>query len=42
MAFRYVPHRDTIIIPECNTMTVDPMVGSDTPPVNASGSRRQW
>jgi 2,5-furandicarboxylate decarboxylase 1 len=35
MAFRYVPHRDTIIIPECNTMTVDPMVGSGTPPVNA-------
>jgi 2,5-furandicarboxylate decarboxylase 1 len=36
MAFRYMPHRDTIIIPECNTMTVDPMVGSDTPPINAS------
>ena len=36
MAFRYMPHRDTIIIPECNTMTVDPKVGSDAPPINAS------
>jgi 2,5-furandicarboxylate decarboxylase 1 len=36
MAFRYMPHRDTLIIPECNTMTVDPKVGSDTPPINAS------
>ena len=26
MAFRYMPHRDTIIIPECNTMTVDPKI----------------
>src|SRR5664279_1758778 len=26
MAFRYMPHRDTIIIPECNTMTVDPTI----------------
>jgi len=36
MAFRYMPHRDTLIIPECNTMTVDPKVGSDAPPINAS------
>jgi 2,5-furandicarboxylate decarboxylase 1 len=36
MAFRYMPHRDTLIIPDCNTMTVDPKVGSDVPPINAS------
>lgn len=36
MAFRYMPHRDTLIIPGGNTMTVDPTVGSDTPPISAS------
>jgi 4-hydroxy-3-polyprenylbenzoate decarboxylase len=36
MAFRYMPHRDTLVIPGGNTMTVDPMVGSDTPPISAS------
>ena len=36
MAFRYMPDRDTIIIPQCNTMTTDPSVGSDTPPIYAS------
>jgi 2,5-furandicarboxylate decarboxylase 1 len=36
MAFRYMPHRDTLIIPDCNTMTVDPKVGSDVPPISAS------
>jgi 4-hydroxy-3-polyprenylbenzoate decarboxylase len=36
MAFRYMPDRDTIIIPQCNTMTTDPKIGSDTPPIYAS------
>jgi len=27
MAFRYMPDRDTIIIPQCNTMSTDPKVG---------------
>lgn len=36
MAFRYMPHRDTLIIPGGNTMTVDPSVGNDTPPISAS------
>ncbi|MFC3908126.1 UbiD family decarboxylase [Legionella dresdenensis] len=36
MAFRYMPHRDTLIMPGGNTMTVDPTVGSDTPPISAS------
>lgn len=36
MAFRYMPHRDTLVIPGGNTMTVDPSVGSDTPPISAS------
>jgi 2,5-furandicarboxylate decarboxylase 1 len=36
MAFRYMPHRDTLILPDCNTMTVDPKVGSDVPPISAS------
>lgn len=36
MAFRYMPHRDTLILPGGNTMTVDPTVGSDTPPISAS------
>ena len=26
MAFRYMPHVDTVQIPNCNTMTVDPMI----------------
>lgn len=29
MAFRYMPHRDTVIIPECNTMTVDPKISTN-------------
>lgn len=36
MAFRYMPHLDTVIIPQCNTMTVDPMIGSDVAPGTAS------
>jgi 2,5-furandicarboxylate decarboxylase 1 len=36
MAFRYMPHRDTIILPQGNTMTTDPSVGSDTPPIYSS------
>lgn len=36
MAFRYMPHRDTLMLPGGNTMTVDPSVGSDTPPISAS------
>ncbi|MCV7289238.1 UbiD family decarboxylase [Mycolicibacterium wolinskyi] len=36
MAFRFMPHLDTIIIPGCNTMTVDPMIGSDVAPGTAS------
>jgi 4-hydroxy-3-polyprenylbenzoate decarboxylase len=36
MAFRYMPHRGTLVIPGGNTMTVDPSVGSDTPPISAS------
>lgn len=36
MAFRYMPHRDTIIIPECNTMTVDPKIATNDPPGTAS------
>lgn len=36
MAFRYMPHRDTIIIPETNTMTVDPKIASFDPPGTAS------
>jgi 4-hydroxy-3-polyprenylbenzoate decarboxylase len=27
MAFRYMPDRDTIIIPQCNTMSTDPKLG---------------
>lgn len=26
MAFRYMPHRDTVMIPDANTMTVDPKI----------------
>ncbi|MFA6916851.1 MAG: UbiD family decarboxylase [Parachlamydiales bacterium] len=36
MAFRYMPHRGTLVIPGGNTMTVDPSVGSDVPPISAS------
>jgi 4-hydroxy-3-polyprenylbenzoate decarboxylase len=36
MAFRYMPHLDTVIIPNCNTMTVDPKIGSDVAPGTAS------
>lgn len=36
MAFRFMPHLDTVIIPGCNTMTVDPMIGSDVAPGTAS------
>lgn len=36
MAFRYMPHRGTLVIPGGNTMTVDPSVGSDMPPISAS------
>jgi 4-hydroxy-3-polyprenylbenzoate decarboxylase len=31
-----MPHLDTIIIPGCNTMTVDPMIGDDVAPGTAS------
>ena len=36
MAFRYMPHLDTITIPQCNTMTVDPMIGTDVAPGTCS------
>ena len=36
MAFRYMPHLDTVMIPQCNTMTVDPMIGLDSAPGTAS------
>lgn len=37
MAFRYLPDRDTLIIPQCNTIPLDPSIGEDnTPPVYAS------
>ncbi|HEV7734268.1 MAG TPA: UbiD family decarboxylase [Candidatus Binatia bacterium] len=36
LAFRFMPHLDTVIIPNCNTMTVDPMIGSDVAPGTAS------
>lgn len=36
MAFRYMPHRDTLTLPGGNTMTVDPSVGADSPPISAS------
>ena len=32
MAFRYMPDRDTIIIPQCNTMSTDPKVGDPDKP----------
>jgi len=36
MAFRYMPDRDTIIIPQCNTMSTDPTVGGVDKPFCAS------
>ncbi len=36
MAFRYMPHLDTVTIPNGNTMTVDPMVAEDAAPGTAS------
>jgi 2,5-furandicarboxylate decarboxylase 1 len=36
MAFRYMPDRDTIIIPQCNTMSTDPKVGDVDKPFFAS------
>ena len=36
MAFRYMPDRDTIIIPQCNTMSTDPKIGNVDKPFYAS------
>jgi 4-hydroxy-3-polyprenylbenzoate decarboxylase len=36
MAFRYMPDRDTIMIKDCNTMTVDPMIAEDAAPGTSS------
>jgi len=36
MAFRYMPDRDTLIIPQCNTMSTDPKVGDVDKPFFAS------
>ncbi len=37
MAFRYMPHRDTVMIPQSNTMTVDPKINDlMDPPGTAS------
>jgi 2,5-furandicarboxylate decarboxylase 1 len=36
MAFRYMPDRDTIIIPQCNTMSTDPKIGDPNKPFYAS------
>jgi 4-hydroxy-3-polyprenylbenzoate decarboxylase len=37
MAFRYLPDRDTVILPQCNTLPLDPSICEDnTPPVYAS------
>jgi 2,5-furandicarboxylate decarboxylase 1 len=36
MAFRYMPDRDTIIIPQCNTMSTDPKLGDVDKPFYAS------
>jgi 2,5-furandicarboxylate decarboxylase 1 len=36
MAFRYMPDRDTLIIPQCNTMSTDPKVGDPNKPFYAS------
>jgi 4-hydroxy-3-polyprenylbenzoate decarboxylase len=36
MALRYMPDRDTLIIPQLNAWPTDPMIGSDSPPIYAS------
>jgi 2,5-furandicarboxylate decarboxylase 1 len=36
MAFRYMPDRDTLIIPKCNTMSTDPKIGDVDKPFYAS------
>jgi 4-hydroxy-3-polyprenylbenzoate decarboxylase len=36
MAFRYMPDRDTIIIPQCNTMSTDPKIAEPDKPFSAS------
>ena len=36
MAFRYMPHLDTVTLPNGNTMTVDPMIADDAAPGTAS------
>jgi Lyase/Fumarase C C-terminus/3-octaprenyl-4-hydroxybenzoate carboxy-lyase len=36
MAFRYMPDRDTLIIPQCNTMSTDPKIGDVDKPFYAS------
>jgi len=37
MAFQFMPHRDIVLIPAANTMTVDPMINDRTdPPGTAS------
>ena len=38
MAFRYMPDRDTLIIPQCNTMSTDPKIGD----VDKSGGLSSW
>jgi 2,5-furandicarboxylate decarboxylase 1 len=36
LAFRYMPDRDTLIIPQCNTMSTDPKIGEPDKPFYAS------
>ncbi|MBT9605868.1 UbiD family decarboxylase [Microbacterium sp.] len=36
MAFRFDPVRDTVILPQMNTMTVDPMIAKNDPPATIS------
>jgi 2,5-furandicarboxylate decarboxylase 1 len=36
LAFRYMPDRDTLIVPQCNTMSTDPKVGDPDKPFYAS------
>jgi 4-hydroxy-3-polyprenylbenzoate decarboxylase len=36
MAYRYMPDRDTIIIPQCNTMSTDPKLSDPDKPFHAS------
>jgi len=36
MAFRYMPDRDTLIIPQCNTMSTDPKISDPDKPFYAS------